>query len=37
MIMTNKEKDTVALYCNCGVDEGVLLKVDKWGDMENPV
>ena len=30
MIMTNKEKDTVALYCSCGLDEGVLLKVDKY-------
>lgn len=32
MIMTNKEKDTVALYCSCGLDEGVLLKVEKWND-----
>lgn len=32
MIMTNKEKDTVALYCSCGLDEGVLLKAEKWND-----
>lgn len=29
MIMTNKEKDTVALYCNCGMTDGVFLKVEK--------
>lgn len=32
MIMTNKEKDTVALYCNCGITDGVMLKVEKNAD-----
>lgn len=32
MIMTNKEKDTVALYCNCGLGDGVLFEIDKHND-----
>ena len=32
MIMKNKEKDTVALYCNCGMDEGISFKVEKYKD-----
>lgn len=32
MIMTNREKDTIALYCSCGVSEGVLLRVDSEGN-----
>lgn len=29
MIMTNKEKDALTLYCSCGVADGVLLKAEK--------
>lgn len=32
MIMTNKEKDTIALLGSCGISEGVVLQVDSCGN-----
>lgn len=34
MIMTNKEKDSLTLYCSCGVADGVLLRVDSLGGLD---
>lgn len=34
MIMTNKEKDVLALYCSCGVADGVLLRADRIGGLD---
>ena len=34
MIMTNKEKDALTLYCSCGVADGVLLRVDNSGGLD---
>ena len=34
MIMTNKEKDSLTLYCSCGVSDGVLLRTDTFGGLD---